>query len=94
MISGSAISSIDDAKAACETMHKLGPTVVLITSFKPDSGTEASISMFLSSDKGFHTITTPELPLNPPLGGAGDLTAALFLARYLRGRDAVGSLSS
>ena len=35
--------------------------------------------MFMSSKEGFRMITTPELPVDPPLNGAGDLTAALFL---------------
>jgi pyridoxine kinase len=91
-ISGSVIASIDDAKSACETIHALGPATVLITSFKPSGEADSSISMFLSSPKGFHLITTPELPVDPPLNGAGDLTAALFLGHYLDSRDPVASL--
>lgn len=92
MISESVISSMDDAKTACETIHGLGPTIVLITSFRPNEAKDSSISMFLSCEKGFYSVTTPELPIDPPLGGAGDLTAALFLGRYLVGRDAVDAL--
>jgi pyridoxine kinase len=88
-ISGSVIACVDDAKAACEAIHDLGPSVVLITSFKPSCDDEACISMFLSSKEGFRIVTTPELPIDPPLNGAGDLTAALFLAHYLKARDPV-----
>jgi pyridoxine kinase len=88
-IADNPIGSVDDAKRACETIHGMGPKVVLITSFKPEAEANSHISMFLSSGEGFRTITTPELPLDPPLNGAGDLTAALFLGRYLRGRNAV-----
>jgi pyridoxine kinase len=88
-ISGSVISSVDDAKRACETIHALGPSIVLITSFKPNMDAESCISMFLSSSEGFRIITTPELPIDPPLNGAGDLTAALFLGNYLCSRDPV-----
>lgn len=91
LLSGAAIAGIDDAKRACDAIHRLGPSVVLITSFKPQDR-DASISMLLSCDTGFYSVTTPELPLDPPLGGAGDLTAALFLGHYLPARDAVEAL--
>jgi pyridoxine kinase len=91
-ISGLVIASVDDAKRACEAIHAMGPAVVLITSFKPNDHVDSSISMFLSSGEGFRIITTPELPIDPPLNGAGDLTAALFLGRYLAGRDPVAAL--
>jgi pyridoxine kinase len=90
-ISGLVIASVDDAKRACEAIHRMGPSVVLITSFKPNAQSNSSISMFLSSKEGFRLITTPELPVDPPLNGAGDLTAALFLGRYLKERDAVAA---
>lgn len=93
-ISGSVIASVDDAKRACESIHALGPGIVLITSFKPNEGSDSSISMFLSSSEGFRLITTPELPLDPPLNGAGDLTAALFLGHYLKDKNPVGALES
>jgi pyridoxine kinase len=91
-ISGSVIANVDDAKHACDAIHAMGPSVVLITSFKPNEKMDASISMFLSSEEGFRLITTPELPVDPPLSGAGDLTAALFLGRYLADRDAIAAL--
>jgi pyridoxine kinase len=92
LISDSVIASVDDAKAACGIIHEMGPSVVLITSFKPSEAQDTTISMFLSSDRGFHILSTPELPLDPPIGGAGDLTCAIFLARYLPERDPVRAL--
>jgi pyridoxine kinase len=92
IISDSVITSVDDAKRACEAIHAMGPSVILITSFRPSERNDSSISMFLSSKEGFRLITTPELPVDPPLNGAGDLTAALFLGRYLLDRDAVAAL--
>jgi pyridoxine kinase len=88
-ISDNPIGSVDDAKRSCEMIHGMGPKVVLITSFKPEDKTNSHISMFLSTGEGFRMITTPELPVNPPMNGAGDLTAAVFLGRYLAKRDAV-----
>jgi pyridoxal kinase len=91
-ITGSVISSLDEAKEACSCIHGMGPSIVLITSFKPEAIRDTSISMFLSSPQGFHLLTTPELPIDPPLNGAGDLTAAIFLGEYLATKDPVASL--
>jgi pyridoxine kinase len=54
------IGSVDDAKRACETIHGMGPKIVLITSFKPGEETNSHISMFLSTSEGCRMITTPE----------------------------------
>jgi pyridoxine kinase len=88
-ISGSVIASIDDAKRACELIHEMGPSIVLITSFKPDDRGDSAMSMFMSSKEGFRMLTTPELPFDPPLSGAGDLASALFLGRYIAEKDPV-----
>ena len=94
LISGSVIAGVDDAKAACEIIHGMGPSIVLITSFKPYEGPDKTISVFMSSQQGFYILSTPELSLDLPPSGAGDLAAALFLARYLPGRDPVLALES
>jgi pyridoxine kinase len=92
VLSGMEITSVDDAKRACETISGLGPSIVLITSFRPRVAEDTSISMFLSSKEGFRIVSTPPLPIDPPLNGAGDLTAALFLGHYLESRDPVSAL--
>jgi pyridoxine kinase len=91
-IAGAAISSISEAKAACDEIRGMGPSIVVITSFKPELKAKDSISLFLASDEGFHVLSTPELSIDPPMSGAGDLTAALFLAHYLEMRDPVEAL--
>lgn len=91
-ISGEVIASIDDAKEACEAMHRMGPSIVLITSFKPSEQDDASISMFLSCKEGFRVLSTPEYTFEQDLGGAGDLTAALFLGHLLTEGDPVAAL--
>lgn len=92
LLSGVRIRSVEDARRAADVLHGLGPRLVLITSFKPDPGADGSISLFLSGPEGAWVLTTPELPLHPPLVGAGDLTAALFLGHYLRTVDAKEAL--
>ncbi len=91
-ISGSVIASIDDAKRACDTIHGMGPSIVLITSFKPSDRSTTEISLFMSSHEGFRMLTTPELTFDPPLHGSGDLASALFLGHYLVDRDPVDAL--
>ncbi len=93
-ISHSVIESIDEAKRACEAIHEMGPSIVLMTSFKPADQGDSAISMFLSSKEGFHILSTPEFPLDPPLSGAGDLSSALFLGHYLACKDPVSALES
>jgi pyridoxine kinase len=42
----------------------------------------------LASDKtNLYKITTPELPLGSGVAGTGDMTAAVFLSRYLETRN-------
>jgi pyridoxine kinase len=42
----------------------------------------------LASDKaGLYRISTPELPLGDNVAGTGDLTASVFLSRFLETRD-------
>ncbi|HOX32856.1 MAG TPA: pyridoxal kinase PdxY [Spirochaetales bacterium] len=91
-LSGGVISDLESAKRAAESIHELGPRIVLITSFEPSGGSGSEISMFLSDGKEFRTVTTPRLPLDPAPNGAGDLCAALFLGRYLETRDPAESL--
>lgn len=92
ILSGVTIRSAEDAGRAAAVLHGKGPRLVLITSFKPDPEENGSISLFLSGPEGAWVLTTPELPIHPPLVGAGDLTAALFLGHYLKTGDARDAL--
>jgi pyridoxine kinase len=91
-IADTVISSVDDVKQACEAIHGMGPSIVLITSFKPNEDRDSTISMFLSSKEGFRIISTPELHLDPPMNGAGDLASALFLGHLLSEKDPILAL--
>ena len=85
------ISSYSDAAEACRRIKKLGPSVVLITSCLPDDKAN-SLSLYLSDSAGDHIMTTDRIPVSPEPNGAGDLTAALFLGRYLETKNAVTAL--
>jgi pyridoxine kinase len=57
--------------------------VVLVTSTILDDTPEDALDMIAISDEGAWRTRTPRLSVSPP--GAGDLTAAVFLANILDG---------
>ncbi|PZO86644.1 MAG: pyridoxal kinase [Micavibrio aeruginosavorus] len=93
-LSGRAIGTLDDARDACRTVHEAGPEIVLLTSLIHHDTKDDTIQMLASAKSGAQFIvTTPRLPLDPAPNGAGDVTAALFLAHMLDGGDIAGALS-
>ena len=69
---------------AVNAIHGMGPKVVLVTSYRDDRmAEEKTISMLASDKSGLYRVCTPELPLGRGIAGTGDLTAAVFLSRYL-----------
>jgi pyridoxine kinase len=98
-LTGLATGSIDQARKAIDTLHEKGPSVVLVTSYRDGSGAGAGaaiggdggeggprISMLASDKSGVYRISTAELPLGI-VAGSGDLTASVFLSRYLECGD-------
>ena len=79
-LTGLDTTSGDNAVKAINILHEMGPSVVLVTSYKEN---ENEISMLASDESGLYKITTPQLPLGNGVAGTGDLTASLFLSRYL-----------
>ncbi len=78
-------STLDDVLLAADKVRETGPGTVLVTSVLHDETPEDSLDMVAVSGDGAWTVRTPRLPINPP--GAGDLTAAVFLANLLAGHD-------
>jgi pyridoxine kinase len=62
----------------------MGPSIVLVTSYKEKEG---ELSMIASDKNEVYKITTPELPLGKGVAGTGDMTTAIFLSRYLETKD-------
>jgi pyridoxine kinase len=84
-LTGIKTENLANTLRAIETLHAKGPGIVLVTSYRgEDSG---SISMLVSDKSGVYRISTPELPLGPGVAGTGDLTASVFLSRYLETLD-------
>jgi pyridoxine kinase len=92
-----ALTGIDTTKAenvgeaaarAIAELHKLGPKIVLVTSFR-EKGEGPDLDMLVSDGKTIYRIRTPELPFpdQASMAGSGDLTTAVFLSRYLETGD-------
>jgi pyridoxine kinase len=77
-LTGRQVGSTDDLLDAADALRDLGPRTVLVTSVETGDAGKDAISMVAVSDDGAWSVTTPRLPLS--VNGAGDATAALFLA--------------
>ncbi len=82
-LAGAPVATLDDALAAAGRLRRLGPRWVLVTSLCRRDGPAGSIEMLAVAEDGAWLTATPLLPLT--VNGAGDATAALFLAHLLRG---------
>jgi len=87
------IASRGDAVAAARRMLARGPSVVVVTSLRADETPAAAIDMLAVTAKGTWLARTPFLAMDPPPNGAGDALAALFLAHYLKTREASSALA-
>lgn len=93
-LAGTKIKTLDDARDACRELHKAGPEIILLTSLIHNETPPDKIQMLASSRTGGQYLaTTPRLPLDPAPNGAGDCTAALFLAHNLAGLSLPDALS-
>ncbi len=68
-----------------------GPRIVLVSSLVSAAQGADRIGTLAASDAGDWLVTTPRLPL--AARGAGDLLAALFLARWLDRGDVADALA-
>jgi pyridoxine kinase len=84
-LAGTETTTLDAVVDAAEAVRATGPSTVLVTSVITEETPEDSLDMVAVSAEGAWTVRTPRLPINPP--GAGDLTAAVFLANVLEGYD-------
>ena len=91
-LAGSPVRTVEEAARAARLvrarMSGSGPRVVLVTSL--GEGTDV-VDMLAVSETGTARLRTPRLPQH--FSGAGDVTAALFLAAFLNERDATAALA-
>lgn len=85
-LTGIVTATLNDARRAIDRIHEQGPATVLVTSFHgAENG--GRLSMLASDKSGLYSISTPELPIGAGMAGSGDITAAVFLSRYLETGD-------
>jgi len=90
-LTGLQTNTIDNARRAVDMIHEKGPRIVLVTSFRSGASSGVSsgeqIAMLASDRNGMYVISTPELPIAVGMAGSGDITASVFLSRYLETGD-------
>jgi pyridoxine kinase len=96
-LTGVKAETLEDARRAVDMLHEKGPRVVLVTSYRerrnsPQDSRDGHIDMLVSDKTGIYRIRTPELPLGSGVAGSGDLTASIFLSRYLETADIKAAL--
>ena len=82
------IDNIDNARRAIDMLHEKGPGVILVTSYL-DCGKKGQIGMLASDKSGLYSIFTKELQIGAGMAGSGDITASIFLSRYLEKTDSM-----
>jgi len=90
-LTGLRTNTIDNIRRAVDMIHAKGPGIVLVTSLRGGANaagaSDGQIEMLASDKSGMYVISTPELPIAAGLAGSGDITAAVFLSRYLETGD-------
>jgi pyridoxine kinase len=84
-LTGRPAGTVAELLDAATTAQTLGPEVVLVTSAVLADADPESIAMVAVDETSAWSVVTPLLPRT--FTGAGDLTAAVFLAHRLRGAD-------
>ncbi|MGN6413643.1 pyridoxal kinase PdxY [Flexivirga sp.] len=80
-LTGSEVRTVEGLLQAVDALRERGPRTVLVTSVQTDETPADSVQLAVVTDDGAWLITTPLLPMY--VSGAGDATAAIFLARWL-----------
>ena len=83
-LTGIEITDTTSAIKAINLLHEMGPSIILVTSFREKKG---SLSMITSDKKNIYKTSTAELPLGSGAAGTGDLTCAVFLSLYLETKN-------
>ncbi|MGH7095876.1 MAG: pyridoxal kinase PdxY [Stellaceae bacterium] len=79
-LTGHSVAGFAEAADAAGELRRRGPATVLVTSLET---ADDRIAMLAADAAGAWAVETPRVPVM--LNGCGDVTAAVFLARMLRG---------
>jgi len=91
-LAGFPVTTLAEARSGAEALLVRGPRALLATSLDVAEIPPDETGILLATKAGGWLARTPRLPM--VANGAGDLTAALFLAHYLRLRDAPAVLGA
>jgi pyridoxine kinase len=83
-LTGRAVEDPEGALEAARSVLDLGPDIVLVTSVRFPERHEEEVALIAVTRDAAWRVTTPWLELAPPVNGAGDALAALFLGLYLK----------
>lgn len=89
LLSGLAAGSLPEAVLAARALQGKGAKMVVATGLEDGD----IVACLVVTALGAWVVRTPRLPFDPPVSGAGDALAALFLGHCLRGKAAPEALS-
>jgi pyridoxine kinase len=92
LLAGTTTTTVAGVKDAVAALQARGPRTVLTTSLVTDDTPDDAVDLLASQDGRHWLVRTPKLGLS--VNGAGDATAALFLAHWLRERSAPDALAA
>lgn len=81
-LTGRETHTLDEVIDAAHALRAVGPETVLATSVVTDTTDDDALTVLAVNGEGAWQVTTPRL--DRTFTGSGDLTAAVFLAHYLR----------
>jgi pyridoxine kinase len=90
-LTGMATSTLAMTLEAIDALHARGPRIVLVTSLTTQDTPDGAIDLIASDGRSKWRVRTPRL--SQTFTGAGDVTAALFLAQWLRTHSAPEALA-
>ncbi len=85
-LTGRETHTLDEVIDAAHALRSVGPETVLVTSVVTDVTEDDALTMLTVTGEGAWQVTTPRL--DRTFTGSGDLTAAMFLAHWLRTQSA------
>jgi pyridoxine kinase len=83
-LTGTSSRTLTELLESVDALRSRGPSVVLVTSVRVNDTPDDAVDLVAVSDEGAWRTRTPHLDLVP--AGAGDVTAAVFLANLLDAR--------
>ena len=91
ILTGAAVTTLADAKAAVRALHARGPRQVLVTSLLTEDTPADAIDLLASDREGTWRARAPRLDI--AVNGAGDAIAALYLVHLLATGSAPDALA-